>query len=92
MNIRVHIERLILDGLPAGGLHSRSIGHAAEAELTRLLAANSMTSFASRHEAYSSPTHLKLVRPDDSTSVGTQIGGAVYQVLNHTHHAGQSCP
>lgn len=100
MNIRIHIERLILEGLPANGLHSGLIGQAVEAELARLLGAANTTSIVSRHEAYSPPAHLALVRPNDSTSVGTQIGGAVYQVLNpmpssqtakNVHHVCHSC-
>lgn len=82
MNIRVHIEQLVLEGLPANDLHRGSIRKAVAAELTRLLGAEGMTAVTSRHEAHSSPAHLILVRPNEAASLGSQIGAAVYHVLN----------
>jgi len=82
MNIRVHIERLILEGLPANGLHRGLICEAVTVELTRLLSADGMTAAASRHEAHLPTAHLALVRPNDAVSLGSQIGGALFQVLN----------
>jgi hypothetical protein len=39
MNIRLHIERLVLDGLPVGAHDGHLVQAAVEAELSRLLAA-----------------------------------------------------
>ncbi len=39
MTVRVHIDRLILDGLPVDRLTAPQVQAAVEAELTRLLAA-----------------------------------------------------
>lgn len=39
MNIRLHIDRLVLDGLPLGAHDGRLVQAAVEAELSRLLAA-----------------------------------------------------
>jgi hypothetical protein len=82
MNIRVHIEQLILEGLPANGLHSGLIGQTVEAELTRLLSAEGMMAAVSRHEAHVPIAHLALVRPNDTIALGSQIGGVLFQVLN----------
>ena len=38
MNIRLHIDRLVLDGLPVGAHDGRLVQAAVEAELSRLLA------------------------------------------------------
>jgi hypothetical protein len=40
MNIKLHIERLILQGLPVNTHEGRHIGAAVQAELTRLLSAS----------------------------------------------------
>ena len=42
MNIRLHIERLILDGLPVNSVQSPQVKAAVEAELTRLLTADGL--------------------------------------------------
>jgi hypothetical protein len=39
VNIRLHIERLVLDGLPIGAHDGRLVQAAVEAELSRLLTA-----------------------------------------------------
>jgi hypothetical protein len=42
MNINLHIERLVLDGLPVGQNQASLIQWAIETELTRLLAENGL--------------------------------------------------
>jgi hypothetical protein len=42
MKIQIHIERLVLDGLPLEKRHGREVRAAVERELTRLLAANGL--------------------------------------------------
>ena len=43
MNIRLHVERLVLDGLPVSSSQSPQVKAAVEAELTRLLTANGLS-------------------------------------------------
>ncbi|PYI93692.1 MAG: hypothetical protein DME97_05395 [Verrucomicrobia bacterium] len=78
MSISVHIERLILEGLPEG--HA-GIGTAIEAELARLLVRDGLAGAVSCHEASRSAAPIILVRPADLQSVGKQIGGSVYETL-----------
>jgi hypothetical protein len=82
MNIRVHIERLILEGLPAGGLQSGSIGQVVEAELARSLAREGLAHLRPRHEARLAADDISLVRPGDPRQLGKQIGGAIQQCIN----------
>ena len=42
MNIRLHIERLVLDGLPVSGAQGAQVKAAVEAELGRLLSERSV--------------------------------------------------
>ena len=78
MSINLHIERLILEGLPEG--HT-GIGAVIEAELARLLTRDGLAGAVSRHEASLSAAPIMLVRPADLQSVGKQIGGSVYETL-----------
>jgi hypothetical protein len=82
MNIRVHIERLILEGLPANGPHSGLIGQAVEAELARSLAREGLGHVRPRHEARLPADDIALVRPGDPRQLGKQIGGAIHQCLS----------
>jgi hypothetical protein len=43
MNINLHIERLVLEGLPTENRHSALVKAAIEAELTRLLTENGLS-------------------------------------------------
>ena len=80
MNINLHIERLILDGLPFAPAHSAQVQAAVEAELSRLLSAGGL------HANLQSGAALPSVRADalqlsaDShpTQLGRQIAQAVY--------------
>ena len=86
MSINLHIERLILEGLPPGPAHSADIGAAAEAELTRLLGLERMSDSGSRHEPHLSAAPIALVRSSDSRVLGQQIAGAVHQALSLSAH------
>ncbi|HTG14489.1 MAG TPA: hypothetical protein VK747_04385 [Blastocatellia bacterium] len=44
MNINLHIERLIMDGLPVEARHTPLVQEAVEAELTRLLTDSGLSS------------------------------------------------
>jgi hypothetical protein len=80
MNINLHIERLILDGLPIAPTQSALVQAAVEAELSRLLTAGGL------HVSLQSGVALPSVRADalqlsaDSNpkQIGQQIAQAVY--------------
>ena len=80
MNINLHIERLILDGLPLAPAHGAQVQAAIEAELSRLLTAGGL------HASLQSGVALPGVRADalqlnaDSSpkQIGRQIARSVY--------------
>lgn len=80
MNINLHIERLILDGLPLSPAHRAQVQAAVEAELSRLLTAGGL------HHALQSGLAVPSLRADDlrlnadthPTQLGQQIAQAVY--------------
>lgn len=80
MNINLHIERLILDGLPIERHHAPLLKTAVEAELSRLLAANgsapAFTSSGSRPAAPAS--EIQLARNVSPKMLGRQIARALY--------------
>ncbi len=81
-SIQLHIERLVLEGLPGSPAQGPAVGAAVEAELVRLLSAEGLSAAVSRHEPHlpTSDTHLAAER--GPSNLGQQIGPAIYQVLN----------
>lgn len=80
MNINLHIERLILDGIPLGPGQSTLLQAAVEAELTRLLASGGLGDALQAGGAYYSVRTAGIQLPNDgnATRLGEQIAGAVY--------------
>lgn len=80
MDINLHIERLILDGLPLAPAQSAQVRAAVEAELSRLLTTGGL------HAGLQSGIALPSVRADalqlnansNPTQIGQQIAQAVY--------------
>jgi hypothetical protein len=80
MNINLHIERLILDGLPIANGQGPLVQAAVEAELGRLLGAEGL------HPSLQSGIAVPSVRADavslnagsNPTQIGQQIARAVY--------------
>ena len=80
MNINVHIERLILDGLPITYSQRPLVQAAVEAELVRLLMADGL---APRLQAggampYVPGGSVQLTSDGSPTQLGQQIAQAVY--------------
>lgn len=81
MNISVHIERLVLDGLPLEQRHGRHLQAALEQELVRLLshakvpAGLSAGLDARRVDA----GRIQLAERANPAGVGQQIAAAVYR-------------
>lgn len=80
MNIQLHIERLILDGLSVEQRHRGDLKAAVEAELTRLLTANGL-----RAELFSSgalrtlgAAEIQLTGRPAAPVLGKQIAQAVH--------------
>jgi hypothetical protein len=83
MNITLHIERLILDGLPISSQDAPLVRAAVEAELTRLFTERGIvpsprTSSAVPHVRTGS---ISFAHDSPPAWLGQEIGGAVYQSI-----------
>ncbi len=80
MNINVHVERLILDGLPITHHQGVLVQGAVEAELTRLLSEGGFTSSSQAGGALPSvrADAMQLKAGNTPTQLGQQIARAVY--------------
>ena len=80
MNINLHIERLILDGLPVESGQGAQVQQAVERELTRLLAVgelqNAWQSGSNVHRMQTAG--IQMAQEIQPAHLGEQIAGAVY--------------
>lgn len=79
-DIVLHIDRLVLDGIPLAHGDSRVLGAAVEAELSRLLATGTITPALLRGEAVPRLVAPSVALPSVAapTVLGRQIAGAVF--------------
>jgi hypothetical protein len=80
MNIRLHIEQLVLDGLPVTRGQSAQVKAAVEAELGRLLSERGVSRELASGGALpgvDAPA-LRTSRGTSPTQLGTQIARSVY--------------
>jgi hypothetical protein len=80
MNINLHIERLVLDGLPIERNQGPHIQAAVEAELTRLLAENGLAGDLQKGGVVSGirANQIQFAPGSNPTQMGTQIARSVY--------------
>jgi uncharacterized membrane protein len=80
MNINLHIERVILDGLPIARHQAPQIQAAIEAELSRLLASGGLDAgfLATGAVPHLSVGDMQLQSGSDSAQLGAQIASALY--------------
>ena len=80
MNINLHIERLILDGLPFEARHRAMLQTEIETELARLLTQNNIA--ANWQSGGAVPDvradAIQLTTHDNPAQLGRQIAGSVY--------------
>jgi hypothetical protein len=83
MDIHIHIERLVLDGLPVERRQRGVVQSALEAELARLLAGGGLSESLSAGVALPvlRAGHIQLAVPHDPAQIGGQIASAVYSGL-----------
>jgi hypothetical protein len=84
MNINLHIEQLVLDGLPFSSGQGRAIAAAMEAELTRRLTIEGLPMSASRAEPQLPAGHFHIIPDRSPRTVGQQIGRTVHHLLNQS--------
>lgn len=81
MNIRVHIERLILDGLNVGAGDAPRVQAAVETELARMVTTDGLAPALLSGAALAEVTagNVTLPRGRNATVLGEQIAQSVYQ-------------
>jgi hypothetical protein len=86
MKINLHIERLIVDGLPLEQGDGARLQAAVERELARLLAGGQRVTRlrADAATAHASGGSFTLAEPADAARVGRQIAGAVHAGIENT--------
>jgi hypothetical protein len=85
MNINLHIERLILDGLPMERHQAPSVQAAVEAELTRLLSENGLAADLQSGGTIPSIRANGIQSTAGSTprQIGTQVAQSVYSGIGN---------
>jgi hypothetical protein len=78
MNIKVHIERLILDGLPVTSRQGDSIHAAVETELARVLADKGFDCSSGYAVPHLAASPIQLSQVSKPSLLGQQIARAVY--------------
>jgi len=82
MIVNLHIDRLVIDGLPIGSHDAPIIKAAVSAELTRLLGEDGLTDDPGRSRFDPLLRSEPIARPArDAGNLGTQIGQAVHGVI-----------
>jgi hypothetical protein len=86
MNINLHIERLILDGLPIESGQGGLVKAAVEAELSRLLEAHGLSASLQAGGAMPSlrASTVELNAQKNAAQIGQQIGKAVFTGIGET--------
>ena len=80
MNVNIHIERLVLDGVDVPYAQRPALQAAVEAELARLIAAGGVAPGLASGGAYARVPggSIELTNGGDPTVLGGQIAQAVY--------------
>jgi hypothetical protein len=86
MNINLHIERLILDGLPLEAADGAALRAALETELARLLTENDL---AARWQSGAATPGIRadaiqLMTKSSPAQLGRQIAGSIYGGIGKT--------
>ena len=85
MNLKIHIERLILDGLPVTTVQGAELQAAVKSELERLLGDGGSGRLPELHRGVvldrAGGETIRLAGGDKSSNLGFQIAGAVHRGL-----------
>lgn len=85
MNINLHIERLILDGLPLEARDSATLRAAVEVELARLLTQKAdLSNWQTSAATPSAPATVIKLAENSPAQIGRQIAGSIYGVIGKT--------
>jgi len=78
VNINVHIERLILDGIPVTHGEGADVQVALETELVRLLTEKGLGGTAGGAISSISGDPIRLTDTSKASNIGNQVAGAIY--------------
>jgi hypothetical protein len=81
MNVRLHIDRLVLEGLDVAHGGHGALQAAVESEISRLIGAQGISAGISNVPRVTAPSIT--ARPTAPEKLGTDIGGAVYQGIRN---------
>lgn len=81
MNITVHIEHLVLDGLPVAATDSTAVQAAVQTELTRLLTENGLPPHQGGALATVRGADVHLPPDTAPGTIGREIGAAIHEGL-----------
>jgi hypothetical protein len=86
MNVNLHIERLILDGLPIEAGHRAVLQSEIETELARLLTDNGVAENWQNGGAVPrvSANAIQMTAQSNPAEVGRQIAGSIYGSIGKT--------
>jgi hypothetical protein len=85
MSIRVHIDRLILDGLPPGPLDTKNLSEAVSSELGRLLGETGLQPRCAAGGSFSTVRGADIPPPErGSGQLGVQIAAAISGALGRS--------
>lgn len=86
MNINLHIERLILDGLPFEARHRAMLQTEIETELVRLMTENNIAANWQSGGAVSSvrTDAIQMTTQSSPAEIGRQIAGSIYGGISKT--------
>jgi hypothetical protein len=88
MNVRLHIERLVLDGAHAG-MDRKELGRAVEHELARLLTGSPLAPGLTRGGGVPTVRGGEILEPaTDASAFGTQIAAAMHEGLSGEGRSG----
>jgi hypothetical protein len=81
MKIALHIDRLVLDGLPVNAAQGKTIGAAVERELTRLMASGGFDHGGARAIAKTNGPDIRMDRGDGPNATARKIAGAIHRSI-----------
>ena len=84
-SIRVHIERLVLDGLPVTGSDGALVQEAVEMELARLLSERGLKGISSGAVSHWVGGSIQLDRAGKPHQLGSQVAAALHARLMPLH-------
>lgn len=85
MNINLHIEQLVMEGLSVSSEESRALKASLTAELTRMLAEGGISHALIQNNVLSSlpADRIRSLADKDPVRFGRQIGHSVYGGMGH---------